>query len=606
LAHATGGRALAWAHMVRALQSGAAMTTWDRIGMTTVTCAASLMLACGGGTVGQDAAAKILEHEPSDQVHVSVATNLSEPLIVDWRGADRSELESVARRGAAIVRYEGNAVKLLANCAVSRKYRWTSTPRRDDHLIIRDVDSLHATMPLGAAQLEGELEKSGELDVDTTTVGRWQLDYPGVREDELEGDCAGATHAVLAITAGAFKLYAKASADRTASGLRAEGGAGRPFAQDVLNADGVEASCKKAAPTDLIPRDGCGAMIQIAVELIAEGVPCPPGTRWRGNPEGGCFGVVSCPEDTIRVDGSCAQTGMTSPVSVCSDGDVAACAVQCESGTADACAEMGVRFADGHGVQKDPAIAFAKTRRACDLGQVQACSDLAAFYAIGFGVPRDAARAVTTWQTACTAGSTRACDALGWQYANGTGIPRDPSKAVSLWRRACNAGFAIACRELGLVYQTGKGAARDLPQSNGLFKRACDGGDPRGCAAYGAELRDGEGTAKDGKAAFEWSLRACKMGSSQGCSSAGLAYLEGAGAPRDATQGLFDVRRGCNGGDAVGCRLAGTVYQGRYGMAANPKKAIALLKRACAMGDSLACRTLQATPKPNEFIEGIE
>src|SRR5208283_460679 len=92
------------------------------------------------------------------------------------------------------------------------KYAYSPITRKKDRVVMRDADDLYANVPIGAARLEAKLEKSGELDVDMTMVGRWEADRRTVRTDELQGSCDGATHVVSALTVGAFTFTAGADA----------------------------------------------------------------------------------------------------------------------------------------------------------------------------------------------------------------------------------------------------------------------------------------------------------------------------------------------------------------------------------------------------------
>ena len=109
-------------------------------------------------------------------------------------------------------------MQVLDGCTAPVKYGYAPITRKKDRVTMRDADDLYANMPIGAARLEAKLEKSGQLDVDMTMVGRWEAERRAVRADELQGSCDGATHVVSALTVGAFTFTA--GADATVQGRR--------------------------------------------------------------------------------------------------------------------------------------------------------------------------------------------------------------------------------------------------------------------------------------------------------------------------------------------------------------------------------------------------
>ena len=151
------------------------------------------LLACAGGNAASRLATAP-EYAPKDQTKCSIEKSKAKPLIVEWPSADRGELEAQAHyRGLVVVRYKGCEMQVLDGCTTSVKYTYAPITRKKDRVVMRDADDLYANVPLGAAKLESKLERSGELDVDMTLVGRWEADRSTVRLDELQGSCDGAT-----------------------------------------------------------------------------------------------------------------------------------------------------------------------------------------------------------------------------------------------------------------------------------------------------------------------------------------------------------------------------------------------------------------------------
>jgi len=235
--------------------------------------AAIILAACGGGNTASQLA-KAPDFNPKDQTQCSVEKSQAKPLIVEWPSADRGELESQAHnRGVVVVRYQGCEMQVLDGCTVPISYAYTALTRKKDRVQMRDADDLYANIPVGAARFEAKLQKSGELDVDMTMVGRWEAGRRSVRPDELQGTCDGATHIVAALTVGAFTFTA--GADATVGGgvsvAGAGGGAQSSAQREMLNADGDESACEKSLPDDKAPPPNCGAMLRLEVVPLFTG-----------------------------------------------------------------------------------------------------------------------------------------------------------------------------------------------------------------------------------------------------------------------------------------------------------------------------------------------
>jgi hypothetical protein len=275
-----------------------------------------VLTACGGGNVASKLA-QAPDYQPKDQTKCSVEKSQAKPLVVEWNSSDRGDLETRARRhGLVVVHYEGCEMRVLDACTAPIKYAYSPMTRKRDRVQMRDADSLYANIPVGAAGYEAELEKSGELDVDMTLVGRWEAERSQVRADELQGTCAGATHVVWALTVGSFLFTS--GADATVGGgatvLNAGAGASSTSSRKTLGQDGDESSCEKATSADTLPPDNCGGPLRIEVvpigEAQAQAPSCPDGTQWDGSK---CVGKqvvteVQCPAGSSWNGSQCVGT----------------------------------------------------------------------------------------------------------------------------------------------------------------------------------------------------------------------------------------------------------------------------------------------------------
>ena len=191
---------------------------------------------------------------------------------MEWPDAARGKLESMRRQGVVAVSYKGCELQVL-RCHGAAKYQYVPLTRKQNRLVIRNDDELYANLPVGAVSLEGKLKTAGQLNVEMTLVGRYELpDGVGAR-DELEGDdCEAATHVVGALTVGAFTFSAGSEAS-VGAGVRVLGvgeGASSSAAKEMLQRDGEDSACQRSTGSDTAPPDGCGALIRLEVLPVRE------------------------------------------------------------------------------------------------------------------------------------------------------------------------------------------------------------------------------------------------------------------------------------------------------------------------------------------------
>ena len=246
------------------------MTTTRALGVLTVLGLAAA--GCGPTNL----AAKVAEAPSNDrEAKCGVTKSQAEPLIVEWPSSSRAKIEALTRTGVVAVRYSGCEMEVLASCTAPGKYQYVGITPKHDRVTIKDADDLYANIPLGAAKLESKLEKSGQLDVSMTIVGRLSADRKVVRAKELEGpDCGKATHIVSALTVGAFDFYAGAEAQvaGSATGFGAAAGGKSSTARELLNSDGKPAACDVAKTSDTHPPEGCGAVVRLEVVPLGQAI----------------------------------------------------------------------------------------------------------------------------------------------------------------------------------------------------------------------------------------------------------------------------------------------------------------------------------------------
>jgi len=217
----------------------------------------------------------------------------NKPYVIKMRSTTRGELESRLRKGLALVKYSGCDLEVIQDCSAPANlaYAWVGLTPKNDELKITTAAELYAQVPIGAAELAAQLQRTGELSIRSMIVGRYESPVQTLRLGSLEGrHCDEATHGIRAVSAGAFKLFSGRSATdgaKVGAGDIAIGAKSQAKAEE-LTSDGDMAKCSLPGNADG-PQLGCGALIQLelvpvdqtpaAPTRLAERV-CPPGQVW--------------------------------------------------------------------------------------------------------------------------------------------------------------------------------------------------------------------------------------------------------------------------------------------------------------------------------------
>ena len=125
--------------------------------------------------------------------------------------------------------------------------------------------------------------------------------------------------------------------------------------------------------------------------------------------------------------------------------DIAACARECDAGSADRCRRLGASYALGQGVEQDETRATSLYVQACAMKDPSACVFAGQMYEFARGVAKDDGKAAHSYERACDLGWAPGCYNLAVMYERGTGVPIDRQKAGDLYQVACTAGARGAC-----------------------------------------------------------------------------------------------------------------------------------------------------------------
>lgn len=214
--------------------------------------------ACGGGSLKPTLATPA---DPTPLEKCRIAASHESPLVTEWPASEKARLQTVLGSRAVAVSYSGCELRIVDQCSVSGQYAWHRTTLSTDSVEIRNADELWAKLPLGAASLEGELDRTGRLSVRTTVSGQLQLEsVPALPSD---GSCANVTHVVTAISVGAFQMMSGGAAggEIGASSIVGGGGARTRREESLVRSSGDAERCRDA--TDNAPNMDCGSPIQL-------------------------------------------------------------------------------------------------------------------------------------------------------------------------------------------------------------------------------------------------------------------------------------------------------------------------------------------------------
>ncbi len=147
------------------------------------------------------------------------------------------------------------------------------------------------------------------------------------------------------------------------------------------------------------------------------------------------------------------------------------------SGDAKALFEIGSRYADGRGVDKDAKKAVEWYQKAADMGFAPAQFRLGSLYEKGIGVERSAEKAKTLYQLAAEQGNASAMHNLAVLFAMGAAGPADNDSAAKWFVKAAEYGVKDSQYNLGILAAKGLGVPQNLEDSYKWFALAAKSGD---------------------------------------------------------------------------------------------------------------------------------
>jgi TPR repeat protein len=494
-----------------------------------------------------------------------------QPLLTRWSAAERDELATAMQSGIAVLAANDcRGLRLLAGCRARGRYGYLGALPSSREVGLVTDEELRINAPRGDTLKN---DAGGEpIRVSLTIVGLRGTTRDLLSAGELAGECAGATHFVRKVEIGTAVTVPGARGEATsvedASRLKADAG-----------------PCKQASFDDPSPRAGCGSILDVTINPIAD-----PGTliTFDKAPDDAVLPIGMCP-DTMVVSGErCVRPPVATPF-LCAFGDAEGCRQQCERGDMNSCDVFGFMLWHGKGVRQDLARAAHTYLRACDAGDSVACSNLAAFHFNGDGVTKDPTKATELFERACHLGDVVSCGNFGLSLVNGAGTVADVARGMLLIERACGAGSADACNQLALRLRTGKAGKSDPARALAILEESCDGNNGSSCMELGRMNILGDGVPADHARAAQQFTRACRAGSDDACVMLGLQYRQADGVERDDVLATRLMGQACSHGAPDGCLNLGIAYEHGKGINPDPARAAALYEQACSGKVGRAC-----------------
>lgn len=199
----------------------------------------------------------------------------------------------------------------------------------------------------------------------------------------------------------------------------------------------------------------------------------------------------------------------------------------------DTLLDLGKRYKDGDGVEKDMKKALYYYTMVAKKGDVTALSWIGYFCENGDGMEKDIERAVYYYNMAAGNGNTFAQYRLGYCYENGKGAEKDTEKAVYYYTMAAEQGHVKSRYRLGYIYENGKGVEKDMKKAAHYYALASEKGNVNAQFHLGKCYANGNGVEKDMEKAAHFFSLAAEKENVDAQSWLGYCYANGGGVKKD-------------------------------------------------------------------------
>jgi TPR repeat protein len=187
-------------------------------------------------------------------------------------------------------------------------------------------------------------------------------------------------------------------------------------------------------------------------------------------------------------------------------------------GRAHAMEEVGLRYSNGAGVERDFVKAAKWFEMARVAGDAGAGTLMAECYLFGKGVTKNESKAISLLRDAVAAKDPRAMDQLANCYHKGIGMAQNDAEAFRLYNQAASLHYLDSVGNLGVLYLTSEATdlRKNVPaRTQAAVKLFRDGAKENNAFCmylYARCLEAGNGMPQDVNAATDWYRRAAEGG----------------------------------------------------------------------------------------------
>lgn len=570
-----------------------------------------LVVACGApaGQLGEAVRPNAATgHDAMGEANIAACAKAvaGEPLVVDLKSNERSDLEVAMRDGVVVVGFDCKNLTILKGCSAPGSYRFAGVTRKEDVVRMTNADELAANLPLTGASLSASMKRGSTLDLALVTVGKKRATASEITVPELTGGgtCANATHVVRGVYVGAFALATGTEGEaRAVAQIFGAGTSGASSSTKKTEArDGDLEACRKSTPDSAEPPAQCAAITRLELVPLVAAKKDPNEAKKEASSDSGPVCASG-----FMWDGLKCVSGKTTKVAACSEasGTVGECEAACNAGSADSCFVLGVYASSPPAEPGKPRkwserkkTDLTALQKGCTLGSVRACQIGASIF-IDTGVSQTATPEQKTaawdtsfklYDTACSLGDAVSCRAIAERFDPNEpergSTPKSLDKKFAYTKRGCDLGSGIMCGIVGDMHRDGKGAKEDSTLAIAAYERQCTSGgytDGDGCYKIGALYANGKGVPANNEKALAAFERACGLHNVFACMTGyGLALED-----KDTGRARAFVERGCTkdvrGWDT--CLTLGEAYEkGQLGLQKDYSKAAEAFELGCAKG----------------------
>ena len=226
----------------------------------------------------------------------------------------------------------------------------------------------------------------------------------------------------------------------------------------------------------------------------------------------------------------------------------------------DAQYQLGMRYADGVGKQKDELEAERWFKKASNQNHMAAKAQLGVLL-----LKENPETAIELFKSAAASGDAVGQLQLGKACRDGKQVPKDYKKALEWFLKAAKQGNAEAQNQVGIRYADGQGTSKNKTEAAKWYRRSAEQGYSWGQYNLGKQYRDGGGVIADSQQAFNWFLKAAEQGIAGAQIEVGSSFFNGKHVQKDQSKALKWYLKAADQGNAHAQNVVGIRYHNGEG-----------------------------------------